>query len=491
MVEGTSKEMAESYLGQVGNRHILFKKEIKALTKTEVNILGWIDYTTLKSGQYDLDLKYNGEELELLHVWINSDEIMLLGSFFDSDAKKSTLGQFTLNPEKEEVKLVQTLISFGTPKERIGGFMVRQSEDQTKIAVGALLPTVKGEDSKIAFRLYDPEMKVLNKQDAVFNAGKDGYGIRSFFVSNEGHMAAYAEWNKGVAFRDAEFPAVVIAIGTQGEPLVQKLMFPGQSVSAVKFGLKPGGKIGLFGMNAERPKGLVATGTPELLGTKLFWATIDPQSTATIDVRSARIPKEYFKEKEDKKEQTKVDRNFNSSPMDYYIGWASFKKLHYLEDGSLYAVFESSYKTQGQMGSIVYEFYDAAIFHVDDAEELVWGRKIKKEQTGDVDVFAKTCSVFSFVRGDNLHVLYNDHASNHPMQKDGKLREYGDEKSNSFLVLETITRSGEQSSEVVLSNKESKFFVTPRQMSPMPDGSIFVMGSNGGKTWMGRLNIQP
>jgi hypothetical protein len=267
-------------------------------------------------------------------------------------------------------------------------------------------------------------------------------------------------------------------------------MFPGQSLIGVKFGSKPGGEIDLVGLNGVRPKGISATNKPSLVGNELFWATIDLQSGAAIQVQSARIPKEYFLQEAKPREQAKIEKKFNTDPIDYSIEWANMRQAHFLQDGSMYAIVESSYILGDETGTR-YMFLDAALFHVNAAGELAWCRKILKEQTGDQKAFAKSCSVFSFVRGNNLHVLYNDHVSNHPREEVGKAREYTDEKSNSYLVLETVTPEGEQTRDIVRTNADAEFHITPRQMSFMPDGSIFVMGSKGGKTWLGNLTIKP
>ena len=491
MVRVTEKEKLDQVIATDESNLVLLKMRFSAVFNAETYFIQSIDLSTQKETNVDIEFTFEKEDIELKKFVVFDERLYLVGSSYDKKLEKKSLDYFEVNLQDGSLKSKQNLVSFETPKERIGDFVVRTSKDGSKVAACVFLPSIKGKNTNMALRVYDKDFGLISKSDASFFVKDDGFQLESAFVSNEGVVALMFEEVGSVNKKTNSVEGIVVVAGINKEPVVDRFKVNGISITDGDFGELPNGNLQMVGFNGIKPSNAWKNFQPEYCGARLFWATIVVGTGTMTEVQSARIPKEYFAQHLDKSGKTKLDKDYSKTEASYGLKWGSIRDVFPLSDGSSFVVVEEAVKVTEQGQKPVEWFYDVAIFCLSPAGELLWARRIEREQWGEYLKFSKSCSSFSFVRGNELCILYNDHASNHPRQKDGKWRRYDDEQSKSYLVLATFSKEGTQESEVILSNKENEFHFSPRYAKWKDEGVYSILGTDGGKVWFGTLTVQP
>ncbi len=422
----------------------------------------------------EIELKYEGKELNYEFTIFSNGRIFVFGSFYNANLGKSFL--FYQEMDKKTLTNKGNLVKVSEVKSkskyRQGKFRNTVSRDKSKIVLVDESSFKKGETEEFHITVYDVDLNKLWEKSVKLPYSSELFSINQVYVDNDGNFylsgIVYQEVVKSKRNGKPNYNYSIIAFREQGNATKEyKAQLKDKFITDLSFGvLESEGSIVCGGFFSEK-------GTFSIKGT--FFMSIDAVSESIKKQGIKEFDKDFLEEFMSESKASKGKELFEYD----------LKELVLKDDGGAVLIAEqyfieqvtvSSSSSSGQVSTSTttyYNYNDIIVTNVNPDNTIAWTVKVPKRQS--TRGYGYYSSYISMVKGDKVHLVFNDNPSNLNVKDPKRIANFNGKES--VITMATITSNGNYEKVLFASNSAEQVIMRPQLSKQVSDNRLILFAS--------------
>ncbi len=432
-----------------------------------------------------IPLTMDKDEHSLKEVVVFGDQILVFTTFFDKKEKANKLFLRVFNEVDMKPKgRAQRLASIDAEKRRnAGGFLVRISPDKEAVLISQSVPPEKEGMERFSLKVFDSDMNPMWDRKVDLPYRDVEFSVESTRVMDDGTVLMIG--NKYAEKREArelkkdgkatyEYH-LLIYHADRDDPEDHTIAVPDKFLQDLTLNIGTEGDILCGGFYGTK-------GSFAISGT--FFLRLDRNSKQIIHSSFKEFDRdfitEYMTEKEEKKATKKADKKGEDVEMYNY----ELRDIVRRDDGGAvmvgeqYRFYITTVTTTDANGRTTtrtiyhYVYNDIIVVNVDPQGNIDWAAKVPKRQHSTNDG-GRYSSFAMTVKGDHLHLMFNDSGKNLFLKPGDKVEQFKYGK-DMLITLATINSEGHVFREALLAQDKREAITRPKAGVQIGDDRLFI-----------------
>lgn len=440
----------------------------------------------LKMEQKEIELEYEGKEMDFEKVFLLKDQLIIFSSFQNKNQKKTYLFSQTIDKSslslKNDMKMIAEVDFSGENNYKNSQFSFAFSPDSSKVLISYNLLDKDNSLLSFGMNIYDSKLK---KQYNIFNPSfaSDGiYSFQKYLVDNAGNAFLLAEYyeDKKELKNSATFKRKIPVFGSK-ELIVEPnytyklVQFKSNEKATREYDLivkdkfitnldaKPDARGNIVCAGFTSPKEVTSvTGT--------CFLKIEPKSGKVIASSNKDFEIKFILEGMAKKDLKKFDKHYGTDK-NFENFYYQIQNIHFKEDGGYYLFGEKTKKelvSNQQVTAVVYDHRDVVVVNYASNGDVIWVKKISKLQEDLADLGYMYLGYAHTVVGDDIYVAYTN------MNK--KNSNFVGTLKNTEAVLVKLDKQGNLTSTPIFNSDNDEITLRANDTAVKPNGDLIIYG---------------
>ena len=437
--------------------------------------------------QSPIPLKVGNEEQSLHSVKVFGDRILVFSTVHDKREKTRSMylrvfDEVNMKPLGRK----QRIAKMDVEKRSLGRFRVRVSPDGGSIAIVQLLPYEKEGREKFSLKVFDEQMDLQWERDVELPYLDDEFSVKSIRVTDDRSIIMIgtknAEKKEAKELRKdgkATYEYhLLIHHGDGRAPEDHPITVEDKFLQELSLSIGSEGDILCGGFYGNKT-------THSIRGA--FFLRLDPETKEVVHASFKEFDQEfitsYMTEKEEAKASKKADKKGEELEMRNFV----LRDIVRRTDGGVVLVAEqyryymtTTCTTNANGGQTCrtnhhYEYDDIIVVSIDPAGQISWAVKVPKRQRS-VNDGGRYSSFSKAVKGENLHLLFNDSGKNLFLKQGDKVTPftYG---RDMLVTMVTVDGDGRVFREALWPQDKRDAILRPKAGAQIGDDRIFIHAS--------------
>jgi hypothetical protein len=432
-----------------------------------------------------LPLEIDKKDHSLERIVLADDKIIVFTSFFDKKENRNTLYGRVFNAgDMSPAVRLQKLATMDVERRRNqGSFSVHVSPNDRMILVHQRLPFEKEGHERFELKVLDTGLQVQWEQRVDLPYKDDEFRVERLRVDDDGSVMVignkYAEKREAKELRKdgkATYTYHLLVYRSDGSaPEDHAVVVPDKFLQDLSITIAREGDIlcgGFYGA-----KGSFAT-------SGAFFLRLDRTTKQIVHSSFKEFDRDfitmYMTEKEEAKATKRAERKGEELEMyDYEL-----RDIIVRSDGGAILMGEqynyytvttcSTNANGGQTCTTTYHYVynDIIAVNIDPNGDIEWAAKVPKRQH-TINDGGRASSYGMVLKGDNIHLLFNDNGANLFLKPGDKVQSYRPGRE-ALVTLATIAGDGKVHREALLSVEKREAIIRPKSAAQIADDRLFI-----------------
>jgi hypothetical protein len=437
--------------------------------------------------------KFEDKPLSIEFVANMQGETRMFCSFDNKQLNKRFLFWQTLNGKelKPEGSLHKIAELDYTKRRFTGNFAYDFSRDSTKLLIYANTALKKNEPEVFEMTVYDQDLKLVWSKEITLPYSESKFGVEDIEVDKYGNVYAlcvhYLEKGETKRKGKPNYSYKVLGFYDQGQRMEEyDVAFGDLFITDLSIDVSPKNDLICAGFYSEKNSFSIKGGI--YLRINKETKNLEKASVKEFNMDFLTMG---FSERQEKKAKKKEAKGKGFELYSY-----DMRDLIPRGDGGAVMLAEQYYVTvfctRDQNGftrcTYYYHYNDVVVVSFSPDGDVEWFTKVPKRQTS-VNDYGYYSSFATFINGDKLHLIYNEHIDNLPREQLNKLKNYSIGDSKGIVAIATIDTEGNLERKALVSNAEIGTIAIPKVCQQISKNEMILVAKRVKKNQLGILSF--